>query len=208
MASLLHYGMSKVKMQGESGQKNSLRFSCLFVIMQVVVYLLLAFERLCNESASLLVASTEGKMLMQAIKHWLEKMFAWWPWRLPAKAENPPTLSTLNKGGAQNAALLSRTPVDEIAPKPEVAPCRSTTEEWPEHAETPSFPSSPAPLPTPPLEKARETLANTGETSSASGASSAATPEQHLAFLHYLVKRGIVNEGFAEDKIPQQYKKD
>jgi len=147
----------------------------------------------------------KGKMLMQAIKHWLEKMFAWWPWRLPAKAEYTPAVSALNKGGAQNTALLSRTPIDEIAPKPEVAPCRSTTEAWPERVETPSFPSSPAPLPTPPLEKASETLANTGETSSASG-ELAVTPEQHLAFLHYLVKRGIVNEGFAEDKIPEQYK--
>jgi len=32
------------------------------------------------------------------------------------------------------------------------------------------------------------------------------TPEQKLEFLHYLVKRGIVNEGFAEGQIPKQYR--
>jgi len=36
----------------------------------------------------------------------------------------------------------------------------------------------------------------------------APTPEQHLEFLHYLVKRGIVNEGFEEGKIPEQYRKE
>ncbi len=158
-------------------------------------------------------------MLMQAIKRWVRKMFAWWPWRRPAKAEYTSTVSALNKGGTQSAVLLPHSPVDEIATKPEVAPCRSTTEEWPERAvqsSTPAteeraetaFPSSPAPLPIPPLDKTKKLLANTGEASSGSGELVAATPEQHLAFLHYLVKRGIVNEGFAEDKIPQQYKKD
>jgi hypothetical protein len=34
------------------------------------------------------------------------------------------------------------------------------------------------------------------------------TSEQHLEFLHYLVKRGIVNEGFEEGKIPDQYRKE
>lgn len=33
-----------------------------------------------------------------------------------------------------------------------------------------------------------------------------ATPEQRMAFLRYLVRHGHVNEGFAEDKIPEQYK--
>jgi len=36
----------------------------------------------------------------------------------------------------------------------------------------------------------------------------APTPEQQLEFLHYLVKRGIVNEGFEEGKIPEQYRKE
>jgi hypothetical protein len=36
----------------------------------------------------------------------------------------------------------------------------------------------------------------------------APTPEQQLEFLHYLVKRGIVNEGFEEGKIPEQYRRE
>ncbi len=31
--------------------------------------------------------------------------------------------------------------------------------------------------------------------------------EQHLEFLRYLVRRGIVNEGFSEDQTPEQYRK-
>lgn len=31
--------------------------------------------------------------------------------------------------------------------------------------------------------------------------------EQQLAFLQYLVSRGLVNEGFEEGKIPEQYRK-
>jgi hypothetical protein len=31
--------------------------------------------------------------------------------------------------------------------------------------------------------------------------------EQHLEFLHYLVLRGIVNEGFPEGQVPEQYRK-
>jgi len=32
------------------------------------------------------------------------------------------------------------------------------------------------------------------------------TPEQQLDFLNYLVKRGLVNEGFTEGRVPQQYR--
>jgi hypothetical protein len=28
-----------------------------------------------------------------------------------------------------------------------------------------------------------------------------------LAFLHYLVKRGLVNEGFTEGQVPKQYRR-
>jgi hypothetical protein len=35
----------------------------------------------------------------------------------------------------------------------------------------------------------------------------APTFEQQLAFLQYLVKRGILNEGFPEGQIPKQYRR-
>ena len=33
------------------------------------------------------------------------------------------------------------------------------------------------------------------------------TPEQHMGFLQYLISRGLINEGFDEGKIPEQYSK-
>lgn len=40
----------------------------------------------------------------------------------------------------------------------------------------------------------------------ASGAVLKPTPQQQLDFLNYLVKHGLVNEGFTEDRVPQQYR--
>jgi hypothetical protein len=38
------------------------------------------------------------------------------------------------------------------------------------------------------------------------GTHSSSDEEQHLTFLHYLVKRGVYNEGFAEGQEPEQYR--
>ena len=145
-------------------------------------------------------------MITQAIKQWLRKLFAWWPWQQPAKTEDVQTTGSLNTGAAQE--MTARSTIDGVAPR------RSTTEEWPERIVQPSppvlegraettFTSPPLPLPTPSIEKARET--STGE---ASAFSISPTPraERQLEFLRYLVKRGIVNEGFAEEEIPDQYR--
>ncbi len=51
---------------------------------------------------------------------------------------------------------------------------------------------------------------NPGNTPRKTGATSPAgapTPDQQLDFLLYLVKRGIVNEGFPEGQVPEQYKR-
>ncbi len=97
--------------------------------------------------------------------------------------------------------MTARSTIDGVAPR------RSTIEEWPERIVQPSpplleertettFPS----LPATPIEKARE----------ASTSSISPTPraERQLEFLRYLVKRDIVNEGFAEGTVPDQYKFD
>ncbi len=143
-------------------------------------------------------------MITQAIKQWLGKMFAWWPWRPSPKTEYLHTSGSLNKGAAQE--MTARSTIDGVAPR------RSTIEEWPERIVQPSadainrvpteertettFPS----LPATPIEKARE----------ASTSSISPTPrgERQLEFLRYLVKGGIVNEGFAEGTVPDQYKFD
>ena len=150
-------------------------------------------------------------MITQAIKQWLRRMFAWWPWQSSPKTEYLHTPGSLNKGAAQ-----------EMTAKPHsfdgVAPHRSTIEEWPERIVQPSpplleertettFPS----LPTTPLEKAREAWIGEASTCSSPiyrGSSPTPRAERQLEFLRYLVKRGIVNEGFAEGSVPDQYKFD
>jgi hypothetical protein len=152
------------------------------------------------------------KMITQAIKRWLRQMFAWWPWRPSAEAEYAPTTSSLNKGPAQETAAWSSIDGVGVAPQPEVAPRRPTIEEWPERIVQPYPPpseerteSSFTSPPTPPREKVGDTTFNNQEGASSSAS---ATPEQKLEFLRFLVKRGILNEGFAEDKLPDQYRRD
>jgi hypothetical protein len=63
---------------------------------------------------------------------------------------------------------------------------------------------------TPPAENAKTAINNFPEASIPAVlplTPPAPTREQKLEFLHYLVKRGIVNEGFAEGQVPEQYRK-
>ena len=143
-------------------------------------------------------------MITQAIKQWLHKLFARWPWQPSTKTAYLHTTGSLNKGAAQE--MTARSTSDGVAPR------RSTIEEWPERIVQPSPPlleeraetTIPA-LPPPPIEKVKEV--RIGE-ASASSISPTPRAERQLEFLHYLVKRGIVNEGFAEGTTPDQYKFD
>lgn len=170
-------------------------------------------------------------MITQAIKRWLSKLFGWLSWRNLPETEYAPVGSPLNKGVAQESA--SWTTTDGFVPQSGVAPfiagqgetsC-STIDEWPkqnveppprgnEGSEQPSTFSGSAKLPqapkTPPVEPAKTAIDSPGETLSSNvlpGESPAPTPEQKLEFLHYLVKHGIVNEGFSEGKVPEQYRR-
>ena len=95
--------------------------------------------------------------------------------------------------------MTARSAIDGVFPR------RSTIEEWPERIVQPSpplleerteitFPS----LPPPATEKVKEIH----DISPTPGA------ERQLEFLRYLVKRGILNEGFAEGTVPDQYRKE
>ncbi len=171
-------------------------------------------------------------MLKQAIKRWLNKLFGWWPWKNPPEPEYAHVGSPLNKSVTQESALRSTsdgtTPQDGTGAAPQIVgqgetSC-STIDEWPESVMQP--PSLPPPTPiektelphvplptTPPVETARTSLENMpsasgkGETPFPDAPLPTPTPEQQLEFLHYLVKRGIVNEGFTEGQVPEQYKK-
>lgn len=167
----------------------------------------------------------KDKMVTQAMKTWLRKLFAWWPWKQSTKVEHAHAASPLNKGTTQGA--ISRSAIDGGASQPQsgIAQRLSTIEEWPERfVQPPSPPLLPPPVSPPAASEVPETPLPPPLTSSAdkgadifsSDVPSTPTPmpgraptaEQQLEFLHYLVKRGIVNEGFEEGKIPEQYRRE
>jgi hypothetical protein len=158
-------------------------------------------------------ARAKDDMITQSIKQWLNKLFAWWPWRGSLETSYTQAVSNLNTGVTQESML--RTTVDGPLPQtgttsvaveqgrdeeiPESS--RPTTEERPEQVVS-SHPSLPADNVSPhhPPEALKES-------SKVEAPPPSPTPEQKLAFLQYLVKRGIINEGFSEGQVPRQYKK-
>ena len=161
-------------------------------------------------------------MVTQAIKNWLGKLFSWWPWKQPTEIEHTHVASPLNKGTTQEA--ISRSSIDGAAPQsqPGIVQRLSTIEDWPERFVKPvpppassAFPETPFPTPlTSPIDKGDFTTDKAADIFSsdvpptpAPMADHAPTFEQQLEFLHYLVERGIVNEGFEEGKVPEQYRR-
>jgi hypothetical protein len=152
-------------------------------------------------------------MITQSIKQWLNKLFAWWPWRRSPETNYAQAISNLNTGVTQEPMLRSTVdgPLPQIGTtsvaveqgRDEKIPesSRPTTEERPEQVVS-SHPSSAEVNVSPriPPEALKETR-------KAEVPPPSPTPEQMLAFLQYLVKRGIVNEGFNEGQVPRQYKK-
>ena len=152
-------------------------------------------------------------MITQTIKRWLNRLFAWWPWKRSPETSYAQAISNMNPGVTLESML--RNTVDGPSPQtgntsvaveqgrdeeiPELS--RPTTEERPEQI-LPSHPlpseETPNPLPPPDKEK-RLSIVDASQPSP--------TPEQKLAFLQYLVKRGLINEGFSEERLPRQYKK-
>ena len=136
-------------------------------------------------------------MITQAIKRWLHNMFAWWPWKhMPPeayrRASGPLAVGTTPEG-------ISRSAVEGTMPQASMTPRLSTIEERPERAI--SVPNEMAETPLPPsLRSAVDTSTEPGNENASPAVPSTPTPRQRLEFLQYLVKRGLVNEGF-EDEI-------
>ncbi|HLZ81328.1 MAG TPA: hypothetical protein VKP04_06825 [Ktedonobacteraceae bacterium] len=168
-------------------------------------------------------------MITQTIKRWLNKLFGWLSGKQSPQSEYARVESLLNKGVTQESTS-SRAAIDGIVPQSSVAPfiagqgetsC-STIDEWPERvvhppaisseeSEQPPAPATPAKPPQPPkippAETAKTVKDNQGEAlAPAMQPMPVSTPEQKLEFLQYLVKRGIVNEGFREGQVPDQYR--
>lgn len=156
-------------------------------------------------------------MITQAIKRWFQKLFAWWP-RQPSQSVSYTPVD--NRAGAApspesapHASMIGPTPQPGVSPlfednmQGEVT-C-STIDEPPEPSgeNNPAFPaaSSPAAL----VEYTPGKPPRKNDTPSAPVDTTALpTPEQRLDFLHYLVRRGLVNEGFTKEQTPDQYRRE
>lgn len=171
-------------------------------------------------------------LTQQGFRRWLSKLFGWWPWKKTTEQEQAQLERSLNKGVTQESMLWSAS--DGATPHSGAGPLflgqnegsqtsLSTIDEWPERV-VQSSPPSPVPSPSPTVDKVDPPQPPTQQPpqsidSSVSAVESGSahsesvfdpppppTQEQKLDFLHYLVKRGIVNEGFAEGQVPEQYK--
>jgi hypothetical protein len=163
-------------------------------------------------------------MFTEAFKRWLSNLFAWWPWKRSPESNYAQTHSTLNKNAAQESLL--RSTVDGPTPQQGATSVvvehaetrlpsemsRPVTEERPERIVSPPSPP-PQPSPAPSIAEERSDISRPTPAEAAREKAAAAeavpppTPEQKLEFLRYLVKRGIVNEGFTAGQTPEQYRK-
>ena len=165
----------------------------------------------------------EDTMISQAIKGWLQKLFAWWPWKSMPENDYVHPASPINKSIVPDATMY--TTVDGTVSQPgssSVAVEHSDDEEmFTELAWTMPDPNSderPEPfMPPPPVTEEQRDIpstssmeqnklpSTTGELATIS--TPTPTPAQKLEFLRYLVQRGLVNEGFDRGYEPEQYRK-
>jgi hypothetical protein len=155
----------------------------------------------------------KNKMTTQAIKRWLGRLFAWWPWRKLPVTGYAQTASSGNKGPIQEPGW--RTTVEGASPQPGITSVavdhgndesmlegsRSVLEDPQETMKASHQPSA--------GENTNTTYATSQSTDHSQRDVTAPPPtaEQRLAFMRYLAQRGLINEGFAEGQIPEQYKK-
>ncbi len=155
-------------------------------------------------------------MVTQAIKRWLQSLFAWWPWKRSPETDYAHPISAVSKGAASESIL--RTTVDGSVSQP------GATSVAVEHADGTAPPETSRSTPNerpgsfvPPIASEDKPTTPSLTPANADKAASPGSPiehkeipaptfEQQLAYLRYLVRQGVINEGFEQGKEPEQYK--
>ncbi len=153
-------------------------------------------------------------MITETLRRWLNKLFAWWPWKQSSRVDYSQTTNSLNRGMTQE--LVWRTSVDGYIPQPGITsvaveqemddstlePHRPPIDEHSERNSQSYEPDSnevgPSLFP--------QTHVVQGLSPFSDDTTSSSNEEQHLMFLHYLIKHRVYNEGFAQGQEPEQYK--
>jgi hypothetical protein len=126
-------------------------------------------------------------MITQAIKEWLQKVFAWWPWKQSTSMEYQPVTTSVSWTSTAETPPLSNR--EGIIPQAGTIPRLSMLEGRSERMIQPRSEDLP-PGSAPPSFTVKD---------SGGAPPHAPTTQQRLEFLRYLVQRGIVNEGFEKD---------
>jgi len=157
-------------------------------------------------------------MITPTIKRWLSNLFAWWPWKRTATTAYGP----LNRNGAMEIPQEHPWPDEGSLPQTGVrvvvveqgidnATPEATLPLRPPSVEHVDIVIQSSPLRDvsfpPRLSQDEKMLENLILSNAQIGSQTTPTPEQHLAFLSYLVSHGLVNEGFEEGEVPEQYRK-
>jgi len=137
-------------------------------------------------------------MITQTLKRWLHKICVWQLWKRTPESNGDPVVTKTNVIATQDAGWCAAlvdgqtgvisTVVEQEKDASLLDTTRPTTEASLECLVQPS-PSAKAENP---------------DTDVLSYPSP--TFEQHLAFLQYLMRHGIINEGFGEGQVPKQYR--
>jgi hypothetical protein len=134
-------------------------------------------------------------MITQTIKGWLQKAFAWWPWKQSPPIEYPHVASGVSSNSAPE--IPRWTSLEGPVPQTGATPRRFTVENRAERRVQPlsEVPYSPPFVPPTSLSpvgaESTETVEDVRQ--------HAPTPQQRLEFLRYLVQRGILNEDMEND---------
>lgn len=130
-------------------------------------------------------------MITQAIKEWLHKVFAWWPWKQSAPMEYQHVTSSV--AWSSTAETPSWSTREGTVPQAGTTPRLSTLEGRMLQPRSDDVPSSAAPTSfgSADMERTRDAGCVPPHTP---------TTQQRLEFLRYLIQRGIVNEGFEENE--------
>ncbi len=150
-------------------------------------------------------------MITQTITRWLKKLFAWRPWKRSMSIAYAPSTSSWSTNVSQEQVWHTMDQAPQPSPGTtsvalEQSGASTLSELSPDKnssGENPATLPPTASLSAPPFSS--EANAQNDDQKQDNG-QSMITPEQRLAFLRYLVQRGIVNEGFREDNKPEQYK--
>lgn len=149
-------------------------------------------------------------MITQTIQKWLHNVFAWWPWGRPKATSNQ---QATNLG---NASMLSNPPrlLSSEGPMPQTGMTTVAIEhEHPPILDTPFSQKPGSSTDQAALPKTSSSSNQAAENARKDDADAnkpekpASTFEQQLAYLRYLYQHGLINEGFADDALPRQYRK-